>query len=69
LSGYDPITSTFISKEQYGGSDIKKYSQGTKIGQPLDIANDLKSAGSDALKKCASLFGIAQDVYWKGADI
>ncbi len=30
---------------------------------PLDLGNDFKAATSDALKKCASLFGIGADVY------
>ena len=30
---------------------------------PLDFGNDMKAAVSDALKKCASLWGIAADVY------
>jgi len=30
---------------------------------PLDLGNDLKAAATDALKKCASEFGIASDVY------
>ena len=58
-----------ISKEQYGGSAIKFtkeiYKDGilVKPSKVMDIGNDLKSASSDALKKCASLFGIASDVY------
>lgn len=48
-----------LSKTQYGGSDIK-----TSNGSTVDIADDLKAAGSDALKKCASLFGFAADIYW-----
>ena len=32
------------------------------------IGDTLKAAGSDALKKCASLLGIASDIYWQGAD-
>lgn len=55
-----PIVQAIV-KSQYGGSDIKK----TKDGRMLDYADDYKAATSDALKKCASLFGIAQDVYWK----
>ncbi len=51
-----------ITKSQYGGSDIKR----NKDGEVIDIADDLKAATSDALKKCASLFGIASDVYWGG---
>ena len=48
-----------VTKTQFGGSDVKYNSQGTII----DIADDLKSASSDCLKKCASLLGMAWDVY------
>lgn len=48
-----------LKKTQYGSADIKMYN-----GKPMSIGDDLKSAGSDALKKCASLVGIASDVYW-----
>lgn len=51
-----------IIKSQFGGADIKK-DKITRI--PIDIGDDLKSAASDALKKCASLFGIASDIYWR----
>jgi hypothetical protein len=34
-----------------------------KSDKPLSIGNDLKSAATDALKKCASELGIASDVY------
>lgn len=62
-----------IVKEQFGraeikfknewvqGSDGKKTKQSTGI--PLDLGNDMKAAATDALKKCASLLGIASDVY------
>lgn len=30
---------------------------------PLDLGNDLKASATDSLKKCASEFGIASDVY------
>jgi len=50
-----------ISKSQFGGSDVKR----TKEGEIIDIGDDLKAAASDALKKCASLLGIAKDVYFK----
>lgn len=49
-----------IVKMQYGNKDIM-FKKGTKI--PLSIGNDLKSAATDALKKCAAEIGIAQDVY------
>ncbi len=51
-----------IIKEQYGSKIIAKYKGTDNI---IDIGADLKSAASDSLKKCASLLGIAQDVYWK----
>jgi len=49
-----------IVKTQYGGSDIKTNS----AGRIMSIADDLKSASTDALKKCASELGVASDVYW-----
>jgi recombination DNA repair RAD52 pathway protein len=48
-----------ISKTQYGGSSIKK----DKKGQIISISDDKKASATDALKKCASLFGVAWDVY------
>lgn len=51
-----------IVKTQYGRADIK-FKRGTK--DMLDYGNDLKGASSDALKKCASLLGIASDIYGK----
>ncbi len=50
-----------IVKEQFGGAIIKK-SRETQV--PVDIGNDLKAAASDALKKCASEWGVASDIYW-----
>lgn len=50
-----------IVKTQFGRSDVKKL----KAGGNLDYGNDLKSASSDALKKCASMLGIARDIYGK----
>ncbi len=54
-----------ITKGQYGGADIK-YNRAT--GEPVSIADDLKAAASDCLKKCASLLGVASDIYWKDLD-
>lgn len=51
-----------IVKEQFGRADIKM-KKGTQ--NPLDYGNDLKSASTDALKKCASELGIASDIYGK----
>jgi recombination DNA repair RAD52 pathway protein len=54
-----------VIKGQYGGADIK-YNRQT--GEPLSVADDLKAAASDCLKKCASMIGIAGDVYWSDLD-
>lgn len=54
-----------VTKAQYGGAEIK-YSRATS--EPVSIADDLKAASSDCLKKCASMFGIAKDVYWQELD-
>ena len=51
-----------LSKTQYGRATIK-YRKNTK--DTVDYGNDFKSAVSDAIKKCASLFGVAWDVYGK----
>lgn len=66
---------TTITKMQYGGTDIKKYREqyqtksgqwvkNPKGGQIISIADDLKAAASDCLKKCASLVGVAGDIFW-----
>lgn len=53
-----------ITKSQYGGSDIRT----NREGEPVSVADDLKTAASDCLKKCASLLGIAGDIYWRDLD-
>jgi hypothetical protein len=50
----------YITKTQYGNKDIM-FRKGTQ--KPLSIGNDMKSAASDSLKKCASMIGLAQDIY------
>jgi hypothetical protein len=49
-----------LTKTQFGRADVKFKKNSTET---LDIGNDFKSATSDCLKKCASLLGIAADVY------
>lgn len=49
-----------ITKDAFGGADIKRAKSG---GDIIDLADDLKAAESDALKKAASMLGIAWDVY------
>lgn len=49
-----------IVKSQYGGADIRFNHE---TGESVSIADDLKAAASDSLKKCASLLQIASDIY------
>ncbi len=49
-----------VFKEAFGGADIKMASGTSNV---IDIGDDLKGASTDALKKAASLFGLAADVY------
>ncbi len=55
-----------IVKGQFGGADIKF---NRTSGEPISVADDLKAAASDCLKKCASMLGIAGDVYWKELEL
>lgn len=50
-----------ITKGQFGGADIQL---NKATGEPVSIADSLKIAASDCLKKCASLLQIASDIYW-----
>ena len=50
-------------KMHFGGSSITL----DKEGRAISIADDLKAATSDALKKCASLFGVALVETYGGA--
>lgn len=59
-----------ITKTQFGRAEVK-YLTESKDGKRvrtnvlMDFGNDLKSATTDSLKKCASLLGIASDIYGK----
>jgi hypothetical protein len=55
----DPIHNFQVGKTQYGTKE--RYA-----GVPL--GDTLKGAATDCLKKCASMFGIALDVYWPDLD-
>lgn len=48
-----------VIKMAFGGSAITR----DRDGRATSIADDLKSAGSDALKKAASLLGVALELY------
>jgi len=64
-----------IRKAQFGRADVKWKMTGAQGNKkkvideltgnpiPLDFGNDMKAASSDCLKKCASMWGIAADVY------
>ena len=61
-----------IVKMQNGRADIKYKTTTVDQGgmrkkiptdDPLDLGNDYKASATDCLKKCASKFGIASDVY------
>lgn len=61
-----------LVKEQFGRCEVKFKSvwdenQKKKIPTKefLDFGNDVKGAASDALKKCASEFGLFRDIYHK----
>ena len=52
-----------LTKQQFGSSRITK---SKKDGSIIDLGGDIKSAASDSLKKCSSLFGVALNVYSNG---
>jgi len=54
-----------ITKQQYGSAEVKRFKNdhATKADKVMDIGNDFKAATSDALKKCATLFGVALHLY------
>jgi hypothetical protein len=69
---------TPIKKVQFGRAEVKWLTEGkypnkkrkideyTGMPVPLDFGSDCKAAATDAFKKCASLLGIASDVYEAG---
>ena len=61
------LTGNGITKEQFGESETERFSEGHKnAGRPLSIGDDLKSATSDCLKKCATLFGVGLEQLYTG---
>lgn len=56
------LTADGITKMAFGGSGITK----DNAGRIVSLADDLKSAGSDALKKAASLLGVGLELYGAG---
>ena len=48
-----------LVKQAFGGSEVTK----TRDGKIVSLADDLKSAATDALKKAATLMGVALQLY------
>lgn len=57
------LTADGIVKMAFGGSSITR----DRDGRAVSIADDLKAAGSDSLKKASSLLGIALALYGAGS--
>jgi len=53
------LTADGVVKTAFGGSSITIDSQ----GRVVSLADDLKAAASDSLKKCASLLGVGLELY------
>lgn len=56
------LTADGVVKSSFGGSAITR----DKEDRPVSIADDLKAAASDALKKAASLLGVGLELYGAG---
>ena len=57
------LTAGGQDKQQFGSSSLTR-AKGS--GSPVSIGDDLKAAASDALKKCATAFGVALELYGRG---
>ena len=56
------LTADGVVKMAFGGTSITR----DRDGRPISIADDLKSAASDAIKKSASLLGVGLELYGGG---
>ena len=54
------LAASDIVKTQFGSSKITK---ARETGDMISLADDLKAAGTDALKKCATLLGVGLHLY------
>lgn len=57
------LTADGVVKMAFGGSSITR----DQDGEGVSLADDLKAASSDAIKKCASLLGVGLELYGGGA--
>lgn len=53
------LTAEGVVKSAFGGSNVTT----DRVGNVVSLADDLKAAASDSLKKCASLLGVALDLH------
>ncbi len=53
------LTIDGVTKMAFGGSGVTR----DQSGKDVSLADDLKAAASDCIKKCASLFGIGLELY------
>ena len=54
------LTTAGLTKHAFGGSDITR---NRDTGNPVDLADNLKAASTDALKKAATLMGVGLHLY------
>ena len=57
------LTAGDIVKCQFGSSKITR---ARESGEMISLADDLKAAGTDALKKCATMLGVGLHLYGNG---
>jgi hypothetical protein len=55
------LTASGMCKTQFGGKDITR---AKTSGEIISLADDLKAAATDCLKKCATLFGVGLHLYF-----
>lgn len=54
------LTANGLIKSQFGSSSITRAKD---TGKPISVGDDIKAAATDALKKCATLMGVALYLY------
>ena len=54
------LTADGITKSQFGSTRITRHRD---TGETVSIGDDLKAAGTDSIKKCATLFGVGLYLY------
>ena len=54
------VANGIVQKSQFGSSSITRTRE---TGKPVSIGDDIKAAATDALKKCATLLGVALYLY------